>query len=390
MSVQSPLARISAGRVVIGLSSNPAAVRVELEMPDAASKILPGKAAAGAHRLVPLLYGICANAHGQAAAAALAGAGCRDVSAPLEAARDALTAMEALREGLLKITTSWPDLAGEPADFTCGRAAMPLVGRMKKALFGDGDLFDAGASPNVDVPHATALITQAEQLLETFVFGEPAADWLRRESLAAVEAWATSGRTVAARLIGRITHQDSMQATDIARSPLGAAQIEALARSLEDGCPAGDAIAALDPCLPDTRLADRYSCPGERPTNPAMLDTLYALAHLTQTIRKAIEAAQAQPQQNTSETVHCGIFGIGTAWSPRGLLLHAATVTAGRIDRYDVIQPTRINFARKGAAERALRQLAETAEDDSNALAFKAQLIIAGFDPCVAHELRLN
>lgn len=390
MSVLTPLAINSAGRVVIDIRRKPADVCIALNMPDAASKLLCGKTVAEAHRMAPLLYGICANAHGEAAAAALARAECRQVLEPLAAAREAMTAMEALREGLLKVTVSWAGLAGEPLDVRCARAVMPLTACMKTALFGDGDPFDANASLMVDASYAEGLISDAERLLETFVFGEPAASWLQRDCFAAVEAWARCGATAPARLAGRILHQETAQADLATRSPLGAAQIDALARSLHDGCPAAAAIAACNPVVPDTRLADRYAMPDSRAGYPALLDTLYALAHLPQTMRNAVEVAQAKPQQSAFETIERGNVGIGTAWSPRGLLLHAVTAAGGRIERYEVIQPTRINFAPDGIAARALRKLAEANEGDDDTFTSNAQRIIAGFDPCVTHELRIH
>ena len=65
----------------------------------------------------------------------------------------------------------------------------------------------------------------------------------------------------------------------------------------------------------------------------------------------------------------------------RGLLLHRATVTEGRVAGYQIVAPTEWNFHPQGALVRGLEGAAAT---DAMALERDARLIVQALDPCVA------
>ena len=77
--------------------------------------------------------------------------------------------------------------------------------------------------------------------------------------------------------------------------------------------------------------------------------------------------------------------GYGTVEAARGLLVHTATVEAGRVSAYRMLPPTGRNFATHGIAARCLDDLRAANEDERR---LRADLVVNAIDPCVAYEVR--
>lgn len=373
----------------------PPSARVSLHMPDIASRLLVGRTPRQAVRIVPALFAICGHAHGQAAAAALAVAQGRPVPTHLHAARDLLTAAESLREGMLRACIGWSAFADEAVAAAPVRRILPLVARLRQAVFGTQHPFESGATPAHEADTVAALVDEAQSIVESAVFGEATGDWLARRSRDAIAAWASHRATLPARLADRILQQGWEDAGRAARAPLQISGLQRIEHLFAQGGEGEDALAALWPGIPDTHPLDRFrseevepfECDGGCGILARLLHLLRVLASLPDAMRQTI--APALEGAGRPAPVGPAGFGLATAWSPRGVLVHVVSLRDERIERYDVIQPTRLNFAAGGIAERALTDLVEVSNADDPHLDLKARLVVAGLDPCVTAEVRV-
>lgn len=384
--------------VLIELTRGPApSARVELRLADAAARLLPGRPAAAANQLIPSLYAICAHAHGNAAAQALASAEGRDIPQSLTAARDALATMEALRECVLLIGLSWPELVGVPATIEPVRQVTGLVSRLRQALFGTSNPFAAEAAVANDTAPALALAFEAEAVLEAAVFGEPLATWRARLMPADLSDWASKRKTGAARVVDVILRNRWAGDGTIDRIALDGAALQHIEHRIAKGDGLMQVLDSLGPAVPETRPLDLLDTPSAS-CHPQvegngllerMLAQLSALAQLPKRLRASLvaQAPIGPPHANAPRDVPG--YGFAAVWSARGVLIHAVQLRHGLIARYEVIQPTRLNFHAAGGAARALGRLAETETGDDALLALKARLLVGGLDPCVASEVRV-
>lgn len=389
------------GRICVDIErAHEPIAHVRLDLPDAASLVLAGKSAAEAVPFVPALYAVCGHAHGAASAGALAVAEGRTVAPRLAAAREALADMEAMREGIVRCALAWPQIVGANDRPHPVRTVIVLVAALRRALFGDRDPFASDAEPADDLAPALRLVDQAEAALLSAALAEPAAAWLARRDPARIAEWASAGATPAARLIDLVLRRGWAGDGAVPRVSLGDAGVSRIADLLAGGSDARGALDALRPCMPETRLLDAdapsWICrevPGE-PGGEGLLARLLALlsglAQLPGRMRHAL--LQGAPSTAPIPVAARPIPGYGfcAIQSPRGLLMHSVALEHGRITRYHVIVPTRLNFDAEGVAARALRRLAEIERGDDALLTLKARLVVAAIGPCVGCEVRVR
>lgn len=253
--------------------------------PDA-TKLLSGKPAETAARVIPALFVVCEHAHRQAAHLALGGAYSSRLSR--------LTAMETLREHVMRVSFDWAGFLGEASRAVAARSAVALVRELSQ-----------------DAEPAT-VIDRAEALLAAEIFGASSADWLAED----LTVWARRRETLAARLIARIMDLGWMDA--------GAAEIDqdasVFARRRDD-----------------PKLEDLGSGLGAR-----MAARLVELARLPGELRRGGASVDGRN---------------GVVAAARGPLRHDARLHDGRIASYRVATPTDANFGPDGVAARCLAAL---------------------------------
>jgi [NiFe] hydrogenase assembly HybE family chaperone len=100
---------IPEGHVHIELSRRPGhAAKVSYDQPGVIGHLLCGKSPSDATQIIPRLYSVCGTAQAYAAVTALERALGVEADAQTAGARAALTAMETLREHVLRIAFDWP------------------------------------------------------------------------------------------------------------------------------------------------------------------------------------------------------------------------------------------------------------------------------------------
>lgn len=281
------------------------------------SALLRGKPAQTALQIVPTLFAVCEHAHREAATRALGHAPSPRLSLT--------TAMETLREHVLRIALDWAEFLGET---TAPAAAREAIGLMQALRAGED---------------AETVADRAETLLVETVFAEPLAAW-RAEDLA---TWAARHETLAARMISTLASRGWMNA--------GAAgtgrDATVFARRAED-----------------PKLAGLGNGLGAR-----MAARLVELAQLPEEMRGGMQALPHGAARERS-----------TVAAARGPLRHDAELRDGVIERYRIVTPTEVNFAPGGPAERGLAALDHP---DREIRLRQARWFVNAVDPCVRCEI---
>ncbi|MEJ2123686.1 MAG: nickel-dependent hydrogenase large subunit, partial [Alphaproteobacteria bacterium] len=377
---------ISEGRVSITLSrqsGQPA--MVSFQQPGDIGRVVHGKLPGEALKILPRLYSVCGTAQGHAAALCLEQASGIIADPQTATARTALTAMETLREHVLRIACDWPSYySGEPHPAEVSEV-MKLGPALKVALFGPAEPFAIAAKTMPDSDAAASIIAQATTLIQAYIFAEPPQQWLTRRGLDEISAWAANAGTPAAQLIDMVIRRGWLSAGSIAALPLRTPPSVKIAEWLASGDDEVILLPAAD--TPETTLFTRnintplLASLGGDGIGARLLARLVELARLPERLRMLVGNEIAPPLP--SATVN-GI-GVGLVEAARGHLIHAVSLEQGRISAYSILPPSRWNFDARGVAARSLSQLDASVEDDR---LVQAQLLINAIDPCVAHEVR--
>ncbi len=371
------------GHVLIELSrAVPRRVDIMLDLPGDISGLLRGKTPDRVLDLIPALYSVCGIAQSHAAVTALEMASEIPVATSTAQCRQALTAMETLREHGLRIALDWPFFLHATADAAQIRALMPMTGLLSDCLFEAGQAFRLGAKARPAINDAEKIIGAAETLLEDLIFGEPLDTWKTRTDWKAILDWAGGGATVAARLISFVASAGWLAVGSGVLRPFdsvsasSASEIDALGPAGTDKMPETTVLARTI----HHPLFSGKTCHG---LASRLVARLVELAHLPPQIRALVNGAAHLPNPQTPTRKN---FGIAMIEAARGTLIHAVHLKEGRIADYRIIPPTYWNFGTNGVAARCLTDLVADSDD---ALMRQAQLIVNAIDPCVAHDVRL-
>lgn len=351
-----------------------AAVRVESTRHALPPQLVCGRSPDDVARLIPQLFSICGNAQRAAAAGALEAAQRVDPGEDrLEQRRWSVT-LEALQETLWRLLIDWPTAMDAPPQIT----AIKSVRNASQAAWGDRQ---APAS----------LLAVIDEVAIAHLYGEAAADWLQRD-LDGLDRWIEDRATTLARLLHDLsTESPDLGRTDNAllRSPtladLQSALLPYLQRSSDyalsphwGGVPAETGAIARQQ---DHPLLAAWIARGGLTAAARFIARLIECARLIDALRTRGSAVDDATRQYALES-GCGI---GLAETARGLLLHYARLTDGRVTGYDIVAPTEWNFHPAGPIN-ALRHRPAT---DEQRLRRDARIVVRSLDPCVASRVEI-
>jgi hypothetical protein len=371
------------GKVLIDLPARPGApASVTFCPPADITRLFIGKAPEEVLKLVPAVHGVCATAQTHAAVLALEGALDITVADETARARQALTMTECLREHGLRAIMDWPKLMGQTADNLAARQAMTFLPRFQAALSGAQAPFCLGSKVSMAVEPLFQIIAEAAEFLKTAVFGEPLDRWLSRRGPDALKNWAKTVKTAAGRFIAWLfeTSCFGVAAFPPVREPdFDAGNLSAwLSNGAEDKTGSEIAETTFYIRRADDPLLISLGMPG---LGARFIARLVELARLPGEIL-AVLTGETRPPSAIRDGSGAGYGAVEAA---RGLLIHAATVEAGRVTAYRMLPPTNRNFAPHGIAARCLDEFRVATEDERRLC---AHLAVSAIDPCVAYEVR--
>jgi hypothetical protein len=320
------------------------------------ARLTQGRPVEDVERTIPLLFSICARAQGAAASSALAAARGIGMNPEELAQRSGDVRQEAIVELLTRLLIDWPRALGIPPDVT----AVARIRQARPAL-------------QLDV---------CREVSHQRVFGMDAPGWLDAMTAEALGRWIAEGTSLPARLLQQLQNEaPNLGHSDIAKLP--SANAEDVSRIV----PAPGADIGFSR-TPDWLGKPVETGPLARQAGHPLIAAFVArhgntvgarfLAQLVELATWLIPGgAPAAVQQHT---VAQGV-GLGLAETARGLLMHQAQVSEGRVDHYRIVAPTEWNFHPGGALTQGL--VGASVRDAADARR-RAALLVQALDPCVA------
>jgi len=358
--------------------------RVRSTRPLATPRVLAGRDARAAAAMVPLLYGVCANAQGAAAACALEAACGRGPSDAVLRVRGIATTLEALKEDLRRLLIDLPEAADVPGAIataaTVHKAIAPLLAELRGAL-----AFGAEA-PVVAADRVAALGALLRQHVESDVLGMSADAFAAFDAPQRFVDWSRNAGTAPARIVRNVLDgapglgvsdvrpmpRPTMAAIDAVVLP----ELDADAGFAREPRWAGEAVetGALAACTGHPGLGAFVAAHGNGVASRL-------LARLVEVARVVVALSRGEAEERITAWSSRAGEGAAAVATARGLLIHRARVDDGHVADYAIIAPTEWNFHPDGALARGL---AGIAADDEPALLRAANLVVQALDPCVA------
>ncbi len=340
-----------------------AACDVTSSRPDVARRLLQGRRANEVLAALPRLFAICGVSQATAGALALAAAAGTLPDEDQLAKHTAAVRAETLRELAHRLLLDTARLLGE-------RPSNAALAALRALQPGSASPPDSG--------------TRAA--LATAVFGHSAADWLARDSAAALLAWAKTGTTPAAWRVAM-----AMTPVEATEPPIGLLTGAELAAGVAAWAPAAED----DPQFvhaPTWQGAAVETGPLARSADDPLQISLRAAGAPRQAQRLAARLRElawllvARPQADRVVGVLRLPNNTGLAWveNARGLLVHIARHRGEQVLLYRIVAPTDWNFHPQGALAAAL--LGQPVRDEAD-LKRRAQGLVDSLDPCVACQV---
>lgn len=336
------------------------------DRPRVANRLFAGRAADEAPVLAGTLFAICGRSQAVASHAAVEAARGDAAAADRVAARDARIAAETVQEHAWRLLVDWPRLAGLAPQVEA------LAGG-RKAL---APLLDAGEDTADAAPRREASAWAREAIL-----GMAPADFLRIDSVEALQGWLAREETPVATLVARLLAADpSLGASDVELLPYG--DDRWVARAL---APAIDADAQFD-AAPQWQGRPRETGALARTGgHPLVADAIarWGRGAGARVVARLVDLAAALEAAGGRHGAIALGEGSAIAWveTARGLLVHRVTLEGGRIGAYRIVAPTEWNFHPDGAFARGAVGMAAA---DAAALERGVRWLVSSLDPCVA------
>lgn len=329
-----------------------------------AFRLLNGQTPEQAVQMARLLFNVCGNAQGAAAAAAIAAAQGREL--PNQAVLERSIACEAMQEHLWRLLLDWPKLLGLPpaqADF------VRWHGNLRSIATGQHDM----------------CVLRAE--IETRWLGMSAKEWLELASLDELQDWWRTTDSPAALLLATLASLDEKveQDNSVALLPgwTAAQVLQACGAQL-------NADFAAQPCW--SGVAAETGALGYYAQMPLLQDALdkRPSRQLARVVARVCDTLNLVGELNCGRldaTPTADGGGLAVVRTARGLLLHWVQLKAGRVQDYLTVAPTEWNFHPHGALAAGLQDMSAENKDK---LMQQAESCVLSLDPCVEYEMMVS
>jgi len=379
------------GRLSIGLGTACGCVdqvSIDSSRPLSGARLLHGKGVPEALKILPVLFSICGVAQACAGVRACEQALGVKAAAHIEGLREALVAMETMREHLWRILFDWPAFLGQMPAKNGMKGMLALQCDHRLALTVGQDPFQLCAACHFPVSHPSRdFVKEAGLILAQTVFDMPPAHWLDIDSLEALEKWTASVETVAARLLRHIMQRQWSEAGRCEVAALPVMQAGHVQQMLEHNefirrpqwfgdCRETTCFTRVDsPLLQQLRA--QYG-------NGLLVRLVARLTELAQLSANLIPTTMTAAEKESPVNVQNP--GLGQVAAARGQLLHRVRLENARIVHYQILAPTEWNFHPQGVLARSLAAL----QGDVVQMQQQAELLINAIDPCVGYDLSID
>ncbi|WP_460018924.1 nickel-dependent hydrogenase large subunit [Magnetospira thiophila] len=354
------------GRLHISLTlegGRVAKVAVDVARPRLAGRLLTGRPADQAPRLMGMVFSICGKAQAGACARAVAAARGQTPDPATEAQRERHIRAEALDQDLLRLCLDWPTaMATETAD-----AELRALRAAIAALTGEASQID-----------------DLRRRLTRLSLGE---DRQRLpDSLAEARLWWQGAPTAIAKALCEVERRDLAGFGHGDTAFLPALQPGDFERRLADPATA-DHFAAFPDWEGTPRETGALARHGDHPL-VADIVTAFGRGLLARMVARLVGVLEApgallKPPGSQAGSVASG-RGVGLAETARGLLAHRVELDGETVTGYRTVAPTEWNFHPDGPLARGLIGTACASPED---LRRRTGLLVSAIDPCVGFEV---
>jgi hypothetical protein len=357
--------RQDGGKLLLSISWDGESVRnvdIDSTRPQA-FRLLHGQTPEKAVQMARLLFNICGNAQGAAAAAAVAAAQGRALPDRLVLERS--IACETMQEHLWRLLLDWPRLLGLPPqqpDF------VRWHGLLRGVAEGQGDM------------------TAVREELETRWLGCSADQWEMR-NLEALHEWWRMTDSPAARLLTALDTMDDLAVPD----PGIALLANWTAEQAMAEC--GDVLDASFAAQPNLRgIAAETGALGYFAQVPLVQDVMRKrpsrlLARVMARVLDVLHIVTEGYHGRLDSVRMPDGAGLAVVRTARGMLLHRVRLEAERVKDYLTVAPTEWNFHPRGVLATGLLGLPV---DNRDRLVQLAGLHVLSLDPCVEYSIEIN
>ncbi len=385
------------GRITVDLFPAVGEAKIASSRPLTITRQFSGQRPGEVLRSVSLLFATCRAAQSIASAEAFENALGLELPGSTKKARALLVLAETAREHALRILMDWPQFLRAPEE--------PQAPRLQRLMQVDRDLrhslaerrgaISIGGVCTIEKDSVISALAKLKAFLEQAIFAEDLDRWPTKGSLQDLKQWASTGRTLAQRLLHQLFDDGLSLAGSAPVSPLPQLQPAALAERLfaEDS--------ELFVAKPEWNGQPRETSPLTRSKNHPLVDSLKAaegfglgarliacLAELSQIPAQMLAILDNDDGAEPAARVALGRgIGVGQIEAARGRLVHAVEMGGDTVSRYRILAPTEWNFHPEGAAAHGLAKIAATGAEDCANL---ARLFVTAVDPCVGVDVRAH
>jgi len=363
-----------------------------------ASHVFIGKTIDETLTMIPLLFNICSKAQAVTAVRAIESAKQTPTTPQIESTREALIALESLREQSLRVAMDWPTFIGvAPESPLLSHIAMGISKTMKSLEPNQALKYRAFPSQARDRK------TQAQSLqwktfsetLSNGIFGSSTAAWQASD----LDEWANQEQTQAASFINWLSQQTWKNAGESSITQLPAIDDRALLTVLlAEQHQFTSEPAWNNQCHElswfthkqydeQSNIAKNIAKSITKNTTlkgngifSRMVARLLEIAHLM----RVLDAFFIHQETLTAPTSNAK--GLAHSHAARGRLSHYINVEDNTVKKLLILAPTEWNFHPQGVTKDSLCNLQA---DNENDLRQQAELLIHAIDPCVGYKLNV-
>lgn len=350
------------------------AIEARTERPQVAPRLMPGRLASEAPRLLAALFAVCGRSQAVAARSAVEAANGHDVASGERLLRERRIAAETLQEAAWRFLVDYPRLIG-------GTPRVPALAEARRVLAPllDGD--EAAAFPAID---------PIRRWSRAAFFGVEAEAFLAIPGIDELVEWTRmAGTPVASDAAAWLGHEPGLGASAVALLPVGD---DAWVGREMPAAMASDAAFELAPARQGTpaetgALARMASHPlvadatarWGRGVAARYVARLVEAAHLVATLE-----APRQPRHGATPIAKGS--AIGWVETARGLLMHRVALDGERVADWRIVAPTEWNFHPDGAFVHGALKV----EGGDEQVLGRVKRLAASLDPCVAMRCEIT
>lgn len=369
--------------------------QISSSRPLQASHVFTGKTIDETLTMIPLLFNICSKAQAITAVRAIESAKQTPATEQIESTREALIALESLREQALRVAMDWPTFMGVASESPLLSHIAMGISNIMKSLEPNQSLkylnFHSKAQSIETLGSKAQAITKIQSLdWETFsatlssgIFGSSTTTWLASD----LDEWANQEQTQAASFIHWLNQKTWKNAGESTITQLPAIDDSALLSVLL----AEQHQFTSQPAWENQ--CHELSWFTHKQHNKQNHITLKGNGIFSRMVARLVEIANLMTvldeffiHNKTLSAPKSSAKGLAHSHAARGRLSHYMNIEDNMVKKLLILAPTEWNFHPQGVTQDSLCNLQADNEHD---LRQQAELLIHAIDPCVGYKLNM-